>query len=219
VVVSKDAGELAREHIGGDYEVLFNGVDIRAIRADAADRVRFDATRRPTVFFCGRHEHRKGLSVLLEAVEQMSTPVEVWVASDGPETAALTARYAHNRSIVWLGRVTEAEKFRRLRTCDVFCAPSLGGESFGVVLIEAMAAGATVVASALAGYRNVATDGVDAVLVEPGDPSLLAGALDRVIRDDGFAGSLRAAGAARAEDFSMIRLADRYLQIYDAIRR
>ena len=114
---------------------------------------------------------------------------------------------------------TEAEKFRRLRTCDVFCAPSLGGESFGVVLIEAMAAGATVVASALAGYRNVATDGVDAVLVEPGDPSLLAGALDRVIRDDGFAGSLRAAGAARAEDFSMIRLADRYLQIYDAIRR
>ena len=60
---------------------------------------------------------------------------------------------------------------------------------------------------------------ISQVLVEPGDPSLLAGALDRVIRDDGFAGSLRVAGAARAEDFSMIRLADRYLQIYDAIRR
>ena len=66
------------------------------------------------------------------------------------------------RSIVWLGRISEAEKFSRLRSCDVFCAPSLGGESFGVVLIEAMAAGATVVASALDGYRNVATDGVDA---------------------------------------------------------
>ena len=190
VVVSKDAGRVGprahRRRLRGVVQRRRHPRD----PADAADRVRFDATRRPTVFFCGRHEHRKGLSVLLEAVEQMSTPVEVWVASDGPETAALTARYAHNRSIVWLGRVTEAEKFRRLRTCDVFCAPSLGGESFGVVLIEAMAAGATVVASALAGYRNVATDGVDAVLVEPGDPSLLAGALDRVIRDDGFAGSL-----------------------------
>ncbi len=149
----------------------------------------------------------------------MSTPVDVWVASDGPETALLTARHAHNPSIVWLGRVSEEEKFRRLRACDVFCAPSLGGESFGVVLIEAMAAGATVVASALGGYRNVATDGVDAVLVEPGDPALLAGALERVIRDEAFAGSLRAAGASRAEDFSMVRLADRYLEIYEMIRR
>ncbi len=219
VVVSKDAGELAHEHIGGEYEVLFNGVDIGAIRADQTARARTRSTRPPAIFFCGRHEHRKGLSVLLDAVEQMTTPIEVWVASDGPETAALTARHAHNPSIVWLGRISEAEKFHRLRTCDVFCAPSLGGESFGVVLIEAMAAGATVVASALAGYRNVATDGVDAVLVEPGDPRLLAGALDRVLRDQAFAGTLRAAGAARAEDFSMIRLADRYLQIYDAIRR
>ena len=75
------------------------------------------------------------------------------------------------------------------------------------------------VASALAGYRNVATDGVDAVLVEPGDPSGLAAALDHVLRDQAFAGSLRSAGAARAEDFSMTRLADRYLQIYESIRR
>ncbi len=218
VVVSKDAADLARHHIGGDYEVLFNGVDLGAIRAGGTGDGRSDPTRPPAIFFCGRHEHRKGLSVLLDAVAQMSTPAEVWVASDGPETAGLTARHADNPSIIWLGRVSEVEKFRRLRTCDVFCAPSLGGESFGVVLVEAMAAGATVVASALPGYRNVATNEVDALLVEPGDPRQLADALDRVLRDETLATSLRAAGTARAEDFSMARLADRYLEIYDIIR-
>ena len=219
VVVSIDARELVRQYIGGTYEVLFNGVDVATIRAGAVDRAPAGPTRRPVIFFCGRHEHRKGLSVLLDAVGRMSTPVEVWVASDGPETAALTARHADDPSIIWLGRVSEAEKVRRLRTCDVFCAPSLGGESFGVVLIEAMAAGATVVASALPGYRNVATDGVDALLVEPGDPSLLGDALDRVLGDHALAATLRSAANTRAESFSMVRLADRYLQIYDDIRR
>ena len=103
--------------------------------------------------------------MLLDAVGRMSTRRRgvggQRRARDGGAHGRATPT---TRRIVWLGRVTEAEKFHRLRMCDVFCAPSLGGESFGVVLIEAMAAGATVVASALDGYRNVATDGVDAVL-------------------------------------------------------
>lgn len=217
VVVSKDARDLVHQHVGGEYEVLFNGVDLDAIRAGARDPG-LARSGRPTLFFCGRHEHRKGLGVLLDAVAEMSVPVEVWVASDGPETASLMARHGANESIVWLGRISEQEKYARLRACDVFCAPSLGGESFGVVLIEAMAANATVVASALDGYRNVATDGRDALLVEPGDPHALASALDRVLTDGELAASLRAAGNLRAEDFSMTKLADRYLAIYDAVR-
>ena len=85
----------------------------------------------------------------------------------GPSTPTITR-------IEWLGRLTDADKIARLRGADVFCAPSLHGESFGVVLIEAMAAGTAIVASALDGYRNVATDGVDALLVEPGDVDALA---------------------------------------------
>ena len=171
VVVSKDALELVKQHIGGEYEVLFNGVDLDAIRAappmaGGAD----DGQHVPTIFFCGRHEHRKGLAVLLDAVAIIPDRVRVWVASNGPETASLMAKHRSNRDIVWLGRITEAEKFARLRECDVFCAPSLGGESFGVVLIEAMAAGTTVVASGLDGYRNVATDRVDSLLVPPATP-------------------------------------------------
>jgi phosphatidyl-myo-inositol alpha-mannosyltransferase len=217
VVVSKDALALISQHIGGDYEVLFNGVDIETIAAapawiDEPDGSAHDHL--PTILFCGRHEHRKGLGVLLDAASQMTVDARIWVASDGPQTAELTERHRANPRVTWLGRVSDAEKFARLRSCDVFCAPSLGGESFGVVLIEAMAAGAAVVASALDGYRNVATDRVDALLVTPGDPSSLAAALDQLLGDAELARRLTSAGSRRAEDFAMSRLADRYVEIY-----
>jgi phosphatidylinositol alpha-mannosyltransferase len=99
----------------------------------------------------------------------------------------------------------------------VFCAPSLHGESFGVVLIEAMAAGTPVVASGLDGYRNVATDGANALLVEPGDATALASALGRVLTDRPLATRLRAAGAGRAEDFAMTKLVATYIEIYRAL--
>jgi phosphatidylinositol alpha-mannosyltransferase len=101
-----------------------------------------------------------------------------------------------------------------MRGATLFCAPSLGGESFGVVLVEAMAAGTPVVASALDGYRNVATDGVDAVLLPPGDSDLLGATLSALLADPDRQVALREAGLARAADFSMSTLVDRYLEIY-----
>jgi phosphatidylinositol alpha-mannosyltransferase len=126
-------------------------------------------------------------------------------------------RTSGDNRIEWLGRVTDEDKFARLRATDVFCAPSLGGESFGVVLIEAMAAGTTVVASSLDGYRNVATDGVDSLLVPPGDSAALAGALELALSDRPLATRLREAGDIRAEQFAMSALADRYVGIYRAV--
>jgi phosphatidylinositol alpha-mannosyltransferase len=143
--------------------------------------------------------------------------VDVWIGSDGPDTAELIAATAGDDRFLWLGRVTDEEKFARLRAADVFCAPSLRGESFGVVLIEAMAAGTTVVASSLDGYRNVATDDVDALLVEPGDADELGAALRRATGDQALAQRLRRAGDTRAEGFAMTALTDRYLDIYRSI--
>jgi len=215
VVVSKDALALAQSHLGGEYEVLFNGVDIGQIQAVAPR-----PTERQTVFFCGRHEERKGLRVLIDAFDQMPDDVDLWIASDGPDTADLTRQTAGDERIHWLGRITEHDKFARLRGADIFCAPSLGGESFGVVLIEAMAAGTTVVASALAGYRNVATHNVDALLTEPGSADELAAALRQALAEPETTARLRAAGSVRAEDFAMSTLADRYVEIYrDLITR
>ena len=107
--------------------------------------------------------------MLLEAFTRCRPTTRLWIASDGPDGCATAPQYAGDKRIAWLGRISDPEKFARLRGASVFCAPSLHGESFGVVLIEAMAAGTPVVASGLDGYRNVATDGVDALLVEPGD--------------------------------------------------
>lgn len=213
VVVSKDALELVQRHLGGSYEVAFNGVEVDEIAA-----VEPYASERPSILFLGRHEQRKGLAVLLEALERLGPEVECWVIGEGPDTAELRARYREDARIRWLGRVSEAEKLARLRGATVFCAPSLGGESFGVVLIEAMAAGTPVVASALDGYRNVATDGVNAVLVPPGDVTALSEALRTVLDDQARRSALRAAGSSRAREFSMVTLVDRYLEIYAEVR-
>jgi phosphatidylinositol alpha-mannosyltransferase len=193
-------------------------VELDEIRSVAPWRSDSDGSQvRPAVFFCGRHEERKGLRVLVDAVVRGGLDVDVWIGSDGPDTAELTAATSEDDRFHWLGRVTDREKFARLRSADVFCAPSLRGESFGVVLIEAMAAGTTVVASSLDGYRNVATDGVDALLVEPGDTEALADALRRATTDTELAERLRRTGDARAEAFAMTSLTDRYLEIYRSI--
>ena len=210
--VSEDARQLASSAAAGEFTLLFNGVEL--------DRYRVGEpwpTDGPTIFFCGRHEPRKGLAVLLEAMAGLPGDVRLWVGSDGPETAALRARWAGDPRVEWLGRLSDEEKVARLRGADVFCAPSLRGESFGVVLIEAMAAETPIVASELPGYANVARAGLDAELVPPGDPRALSAALARVLGDAGLRGRLVASGKERAEAFSMDRLADRYLHLYGSL--
>lgn len=209
-VVSKDALELVERYFGpGDYEMMGNGVELDRYRSAVPTK-----TDRPTIFFCGRHEPRKGLAVLLAALSELPADLRCWVASDGPETAELKARYAGDTRIEWLGRISEDEKISRLAGASVFCAPSTHGESFGVVLIEAMAAGTPIVSTNLPGYLNVATPGQDALMVPPGDTAALAAALRRVLADDELGNELRANGAVRAEDFSMASLAERYVAIY-----
>ncbi|CAN5737187.1 glycosyltransferase family 4 protein [soil metagenome] len=208
VAVSKDAAELVRSHLGGEFRIAFNGVEIDRIRSIPPHR-----NDHPTILFCGRHEERKGLAVLLAALERLAPDVRCQVASDGPGTAHLMQQFGSDERITWLGRISEDDKLARLAGASVFCAPSLHGESFGVVLVEAMAAGTPVVASALDGYRNVVTDGVDALLTPPGDVDALAGALRRVLEEPGTAGALAAAGSRRAEHFSMTVLAEMYLEM------
>lgn len=208
VGVSKDAVDLAQRYIGGDYEVLFNGIELGM----------FDSVpvrpREKVIFFLGRHEPRKGLSVLIDAMEILPRDVTLWIASDGPETEALKLRTQGDERIHWLGRITDEDKIDRLSRASVFCAPSLRGESFGIVLIEAMAAGAPVVSTNIDGYKNVATDGVNALLVNPGDATSLASSLARVLTDSRLAQQLSTNGLERAQQFSMSSLADQYLDLY-----
>jgi phosphatidylinositol alpha-mannosyltransferase len=212
VAVSEDAEQMARAALGGEYAVLFNGVEVGTF-AKATPW----ASAAPTILFIGRHEPRKGLDVLLEAMAELPANVRLWIAGDGPDTDLLRTRVAGDVRIEWLGRISDDEKARRLRAADVFCAPSLRGESFGVVLLEAMAAGTPVVASDLPGYSNVARAGRDALLVTPGDHHVLAEALRGVLANPGCAAELVASGEQRAHEFSMEHLAERYLELYERI--
>lgn len=211
--VSPDARALAVAALGGDYELLFNGIEVERFAQGPAH-----PTEGPTIFFLGRHEPRKGLDVLLAALADLPDDVHVWVGGDGPQTDELRRRHGHDHRIEWLGRISDEERAARMRGCTVYCSPSVRGESFGMVLLEAMASGCALVASDLDGHRNVATDGQDALLAPVGDPAALAKALRRVLDDEGLRAELVAGGRRRSEELSMAHLAQRYSEIYERVR-
>jgi phosphatidylinositol alpha-mannosyltransferase len=211
--VSDDAERTAFEALGGRYVQVFNGIEVaRFAKADPAPN-----DGRPTVFFLGRHEPRKGLEVLLGAMASLRPEVRLWVGSDGPQTAELRLRTAGDPRIEWLGRLTDEQVASRFAGASVYCAPSLGGESFGVVLLEAMAARTPIVASDLPGYRRVVRDGVEGLLVPPGDVGALSKALSDVLDDASLAARLTDGCVDRAEHFSMEALARRYVDLYRSV--
>jgi phosphatidylinositol alpha-mannosyltransferase len=210
-VVSEAARDTAVTNWNGDpesYVVLWNGIEL-----DRFERATPTSTDRPAVLFANRHEPRKGLAILLDAWQELDRDAVLWVASTGPQTAELQARGIAD--VEWIGSITDRELAERMRGATIFCAPSVGGESFGVVLLEAMAAGTVIVASDIDGYRNVARGGREAVLVAPGDPVALRSALRSLVDEPARGRALVAAGRARAEEFSMARLAQRYVELYE----
>ena len=206
--VSEEAARTAKSALGGTYEILFNGIDLDLFET------RIEKSATPTVLFLGRHEPRKGLQVLIEAFRYLPNDVRLWIASEGPETEKLKEQTSNDDRIIWLGTISDAEKINRLQKCSVLCAPSLGGESFGIVLLEAMAAKTPVVASAIPGYMKLARQGKDALLTKPGDPISLSDALRSVLFTDNVATTLSESGRERAEQFSMDELAIQYQKIY-----
>ena len=216
VAVSETARRSAAMLCGGEagsYDVLFNGVDL-----DRFARARPAAPAAPAVLFLGRHEPRKGLGVLLEAFSGLSScaspdavRAELWIAGGGPETETLRARYQQSERVRWLGVVSDEEAADLLVRAAVSCAPSLGGESFGVVLLEAMAARCRIVASDIPGYREAA-DG-HATFVPPGDVAALRAALAAALSEAPDEAALDAASRHAARR-SMDALAERYVDAY-----
>jgi len=210
--VSDEARTTAEAVLGGTYEMVWNGIDVELYRG--ADPW---PTEGPTVFFIGRHEPRKGLAVLISAMEHLGPDVRLWVASHGPETERLRRQTAADPRIEWLGMIGEDEKVRRMAGAGVLCAPSLHGESFGVVLLEGLAAGTPVVASDLTGYGMVARAGEEALLVPPGDDKMLASAIGTVLAGGPEIAGMVARGRRRAETFSLDALAARYVEIFEKV--
>jgi phosphatidylinositol alpha-mannosyltransferase len=211
VAVSEAARQTGASEGGGDFEVLYNGVEMD--RFESAPPTR-DPAGRPTILFLGRHEPRKGLPVLLDAFARLHRPAVLWVSGEGPGTEVQRRRQLASDPVQWLGVLSDDEVASRLAGADVLCAPSLQGESFGMVLLEGMAAGCAVVASDIEGYRTAA--GGHARLVPPGDAGALAAALDDALAETaGGSTGARKEATEYARGWSMDSLAERYLEIYE----
>jgi phosphatidylinositol alpha-mannosyltransferase len=172
IAVSQAAAWTGRRWYGGTYRVIPNGVDVDA--PPTGPKPVSDELR---VLFIGRPEERKGLPVLLQAFEGLVEHVPARLTVIGAthdDVKGYLSDPAAEESIDALGTIGGSELWRRLHDADVLCAPSLAGESFGMVLTEAFAAGTPVIASEIAGYADVVTPGVDGILVPPADPQRLA---------------------------------------------
>jgi phosphatidylinositol alpha-mannosyltransferase len=212
IAVSEAAAWTGRRFYGGSYRVIPNGVDVPDVLRVPAPRADGEPLR---IAFIGQAVERKGLPVLLRAFEALRDhmPVELHVVGVTPEEIA--PLMLDTRDVFALGKCSEADKRRVLEEADMLCAPSLGGESFGMVLTEAFAAGTPVVASDIAGYRDVVTDGVDGVLVPRADPTALAEVLRDLALDPARRDGLALAASQAAQRYAWPRVAGEILSAYE----
>jgi phosphatidylinositol alpha-mannosyltransferase len=213
IAVSPAARRTVVEHLGGDCVEIPNGVDVARFASATALP---EPSTGPVVAFIGRvDEPRKGLAVLLEAWPAVLAAVadaELLVA--GPGVAGRLPPGV--RTLGQVDEPTKAALLARAAADGVFCAPNLGGESFGIILLEAMAAGAPVVASDLEAFRRVLDDGAAGVLVPPEDPERLARELVSLLTDAPGRQRLATVGRAVADRYDWGIVAARVVEVYEA---
>jgi phosphatidylinositol alpha-mannosyltransferase len=219
IAVSEAARAFVGRYFPGDYEIVPNGIDCERFRPGVAPLAEF-RDGRFNVLFVGRMDPRKGVSYLCRAIplvaRELSGNVRFLVVGEKGLRAGLCPRPADLRGakLEWIGRVSPQELPRYYATADVFCSPATGQESFGIVLLEAMASGTAIVASDIPGYRTIVNDAREGLLVPPRNPEALARAIVSLARDEGLRRAIGAAGREQALRHDWPSVARRLESVY-----
>lgn len=219
IAVSKFAKHYVEQYWPGDYKIIPNGIEFSRF-SRPQPRVPLMSDGRLNILFVGRFsEQRKGFRYLLRAlplVKEYFPNVRLVVAGKGDkEEFAEELQAIAPSDVAFVGFVPDEELPSYYQSADVFCAPSIGGESFGIVLLEAMAAATPVVAGNIAGYGSVLQHGQQGYLVEPRNEEAIARALIRLLPDRELRARLGAAGQRHAEQYSWDTVARRIVEFYD----
>jgi phosphatidyl-myo-inositol alpha-mannosyltransferase len=215
IAVSEAAAWTGRRFFGGEYRIIPNGVDL-----DAAPKRPKPDSDELRILFVGRPEERKGLPVLIAAFSALVQHVParlVIVGTDADEIEPYLADPEVAEFVDARGRVPRSELWRALHEADVLSAPSLSGESFGMVLTEAFAAGTPVIASDIGGYRDVVTDGEDGVLVPAADPQRLAEELQTMYLEPERRRAMGERAREHAARYAWPRIADEVSDVYEEV--
>jgi len=219
IAVSKPAMDFASKYIPGEYQIIPNGIDIEHFSPDVPPIEEY-CDGKLNILFVGRLEHRKGLIYLIKAFEQVKQEIpNSRLIAVGPGTR-LRKRYERwvkrrgLKDVVFIGYAPYADLPRYYKTADVYCAPATSRESFGIVLLEAMATGKPIVATNIDGYASVVTHGHDGFLVPPRNSRDLARTLVSVLGDETLRQQMGARGRLTAEGYSWEHVAQRVFDYY-----
>lgn len=225
IAVSEVAQEFTSRWFPGDYTIIPNGVDLERFGSDSSNPR--PARQGVTILFVGRLEKRKGFATLFEAYAQLKSknqPVRLQVV--GPidnRTRQFYQRMARSRGVTdieFTGYISPRQLPAYYQNADIFCAPAVAAESFGIVLLEAMAAGIPVVASDIAGYRTVIAAGQEGVLVPPGQPDALARAIQNLVEQPQQRNEMGLRGRQKAKNYSWDVIVEQTLAVYvDTLNR
>ena len=211
IAVSEAARWTGERFYGGHYRIVPNGIDLTRVVPGPKP-----LNERLELLFVGRAEERKGLPVLMRAFEALrAAGVDAHLTVAGASEEEAEHLLLETDGVDIAGRVSEEEKWRLLHDADLLCAPSLGGESFGIVLLEALASGTPVVCSDIPGYRDVVRDDVEGRLVPPGDPAALGEAIRALAVRRSHREQLAVAARERAERFAWPHVAEEVEQVYE----
>lgn len=220
IAVSPAARRYVNNTFPGDYEIIPNGIDYSHFSANAKPLLQYQDGK-INILFVGRLEKRKGLRYLLDAYGKLKWDLPnirlIVVGPGNPDKESYRIMSSHNlQDVEFVGRVSYEDLPRYYASADIFCSPATGAESFGIVLLEAMAAGKPVVASDIEGFRGIITDGEQGLLVPKKDSDALANALGTLARDPDLRRKLGSQGNRSAEGFRWEVVSGRVENYYES---